>query len=129
MFVQKVIGIRDIDLSFNPNPVNKDLMVKTDVNALKNSIVNLAFLDQFDLYSIVLKKSIANMIFENTASYTVKLELESVIKDLINRLEPRCKVTNIVINTENDNEFKVEIQFIAVFDRSEHKVTFVVSTV
>lgn len=129
MFVQKIIGIRDIDLSFTPNPINNDIMVKTDVNALKTSIVNLMFLEQFDLYSVILKKSIANMIFENTASYTVKLELESVIKDLINRLEPRCKVTNIVINTENDNEFKVEIQFIAVFDQSEHKVTFVVSTV
>lgn len=124
----KTIGIRDVDLSLEPNPINNDVMRIVDIKALKQSIKNLCFFEDNDIFEQVFQTELAHGLFELGSDYSTNLYLKSVIEDRIRRYEPRVANVNIdVMTTSDESGLEVIITFVPVFDQTEHKLIFTIS--
>lgn len=125
MPASKILNIVDIDLSFTPNPVNKDLMVVKGVKAISNSIKNLLNLNKYDLINSTIAMSIDSSIFELSGSYLGTSSLESIIINLIDRFEPRAsnvKVNAVVLS--DSSGFDLTISFVPILDKSEYSFNY-----
>ena len=100
----------DIDVNMTLHPQSKDVVLKTDFNAIKRSVKNLL---QTNLYERPFKPSLGinlrGMLFElNTAASRIVLEQQ--IKDMLNNFEPRANFTNIM-SIASGNSLNVTIMF------------------
>ena len=91
----------DIDINMTLHPQSKDLTLKYDVNSIKRSIKNLLSTAPFDRpFKPSIGINLSGMLFELDSNVTDRIVLESDIKSLINRFEPRANVTNIYTSLE-----------------------------
>lgn len=102
----------DISLSFVRNPVTNDILILTNEDAIKKSVVNLVRTrigERF--FNSLLGTSIDNSLFElQTPEVTNFLEIE--IKTLLKNYEPRIGVPTVLATyPEESNEMNVEISF------------------
>jgi len=82
----------DIMGDFNVHPDTGQLIVVTNQNAVKNSLINLCNLNKYDLFHEQDKgANIRNLLFENP-SVELQLTLENSIKELIENYEPRASL-------------------------------------
>lgn len=103
---------KDLDISFMKNPNTGDLLVKTDVEAIKQSIKNLVFLN-FGDYALrpLFGGNVRSQLFEPATQLT-----EDNIKRSITRVlqyEPRAEVLDVRINSSkfDSNMLDVTIVF------------------
>jgi hypothetical protein len=128
MPVSKILNITDIDLSFEPNPINKDIMVVKGVKTITGSIKNLLQLNKYDLINTTIAMSVDSSIFELSGSYLGVSSLESIVSNLIERFEPRA--TNVKVNASilsDSSGFDLTISFIPVLDKSEYSFNYILS--
>lgn len=128
MPVSKILNIVDIDLSLEPNPINKDVMVVNGVKAITKSIKNLLQLNKYDLINTTIAMSVESSLFELSGSYLGVSSLESIISNLIERFEPRA--TNVKVNANilsDSSGFDLTISFIPVLDKSEYSFNYMLS--
>lgn len=102
----------DIDLSFSPHPVTKDLLAKYDESVIKNSVKNLVLTRHYERpFHSEIGSNATAMLFELATPATAVL-LEQEIRNVIENFETRVDVLNVEAKIYPDgNSINVQITF------------------
>ena len=96
---------KDIDLTFKPHPVTRDLIVKYDENSIKNAVKNLVLTRHYEHpFHSEIGCSISDMLFENHSPAIVVL-LKTEITNIIQNFEPRVVVRDVIVDYDPDDHY------------------------
>ena len=125
--VQRVSqGFKDVSASFKINPVNLDLIVVRNENAIARSIRNLIFTIPGEKpFQPSVGCEVTNLLFENLDRLTAS-SIQSQIEYTINRFEPRAGLRSVTVNPNFDaNIFEVTIRYdIIGLDVAQQQLSF-----
>jgi phage baseplate assembly protein W len=94
---------RDIDFNFEKHPVTKDVPVKVNNEAIKQSLRNLMMLNYGEIpFSPTKGSNIQRLLFEPISSITA-IQLRNEIEQMIRNYEPRIEISQVKIIADNDN--------------------------
>ena len=106
-------AFKDINLSFTPHPVTKDLTVLRNENAIKRSVRNIVqTIPTERFFNSILGSDVRDLLFDNFIDFGTASAIEDQIKISIENFEPR--VDNLEVNVEprpDNNEFVVNVLF------------------
>ena len=106
-------AFKDINLSFEPHPVTKDLTVLRNENAIKRSVRNIVqTIPTERFFNSILGSDVRNLLFDNFIDFGTASAIEDQITIAIQNFEPR--VDNLQVNVDprpDQNEFEVNILF------------------
>ena len=106
-------AFKDINLSFTPHPVTKDLTVLRNENAIKRSVRNIVqTIPTERFFNSILGSDVRNLLFDNFVDFGTASAIEDQIKIAIQNFEPR--VDNLQVNVvprPDQNEFTVNVLF------------------
>ena len=102
----------DLDLDFQAHPVTKDIVVKTDVEAVKRSVRNLILTNRYERpFQPQIDGGVTRHLFELSSPMT-KSNIQGAIKNAISNFEPRAEVISVFVGGDLDrNGFDVTIEF------------------
>ena len=127
MPVQRVSqGFKDVSASFKINPVNLDLIVVRNENAIARSIRNLIFTIPGEKpFQPSVGCEVTNLLFENLDRLTAS-SIQSQIEYTIIRFEPRAGLRSVTVNPNFDaNIFEVTIRYdIIGLDVAQQQLSF-----
>ncbi len=117
--VSKTKIYSDLFTNFDQHPITDDVAVKTNEEAIKQSIRNLIQTNKGErLYQPNIGGDIKRLLFENNTPQTLIL-MREVIGEAIKTYEPRANVIDLVISpNEEQNAIAVSITF-NVINRQE----------
>ncbi len=93
----------DFNTSLAIHPIKKDLSLKTDVDAVKQSIKNLVLTNKMERpFQPTLGCDIRKVLFENLTPSTIVFAKAAIVETL-ERYEPRCNIININASQDPDN--------------------------
>jgi phage baseplate assembly protein W len=103
---------RDVALSFETNAATKDVIVKKDVDAVKQSVKNLILTNHFERpFHPEIGSGITNLLFEPLDPITAN-SLSRVIGEVITNFEPRAQVVSVDARPNAEaNSYEVTIDF------------------
>ena len=106
-------AFKDINLSFTPHPVTKDLTVLRNENAIKRSVRNIVqTIPSERFFNSILGSDVRDLLFDNFIDFGTASAIEDQIIISIENFEPR--VDNLEVNVEprpDENEFEVNVIF------------------
>ena len=106
-------AFKDINLSFTPHPVTKDITVLRNENAIKRSVRNIVqTIPTERFFNSILGSEVRDLLFDNFIDFGTASAIEDQIKISIENFEPR--VDNLEVNVEprpDENEFEVNVIF------------------
>lgn len=105
-------GFKDISAIFEVNPLNDDLIVLKNSNAIARSIRNLIFTNRGDKpFNPFLGSRVNDMLFDpmdQLSSESVKSEIERTI----NSFEPRVNLDKVTVTPNYDeNQYDIVIKY------------------
>ena len=96
-------GFKDISMSFQSNPLNNDLIVTKNVNAITRSIRNIVLtIPGEKFFDPDFGSNVSNLLFENVDDITAS-QIQEEIEFSINNYEPRVKLIDVQVIADNDN--------------------------
>jgi len=103
---------KDIALSFERNAATKDVIVKKDVDAVKQSVRNLILTNHYERpFQPEIGSGISNLLFEPLDPITAN-SLTRVIGEVITNFEPRAQLISVDAQPDyNSNSYEVTINF------------------
>jgi phage baseplate assembly protein W len=103
---------QDIDLSFQKNPITRDIYTLTDAEAGRKSVKHLVLTKFFERrLNPYIGSTVYMQLFENITPYTLANLRRSII-DVINNFEPRAELLSVNINPDIDNNYiEINISF------------------
>ena len=106
-------AFKDINLSFSPHPVTKDLTVLRNENAIKRSVRNIVqTIPTERFFNSILGSDVRNLLFDNFVDFGTASAIEDQIKIAIQNFEPRVDNLQVQVNPRPDqNEFTVNVLF------------------
>lgn len=104
---------KDISLSFSKNPLTNDIIALQNENAIKKSVMNLVRTQVGErFFRPLIGTSLDETLFKlNTYDTTTSLSEE--IKDLLQNFEPRIRVQDVRVESEEEN---YEVNITVVYD-------------
>ena len=110
--VSKKKPYRDLDLSLTIHPIRKDIIPLKDDAAIKNAIKNLLITNFYERpFGDDKGANLRGLLFEPVGVIT-NIELRDNIRTVIQRYEPRVRVTNINITDVYDtNQYRINVNF------------------
>lgn len=102
----------DLDLNFTAHPVTKDIVLRYDDAAVKESIKNLVLTMNYERpFHSEIGTPVNSLLFENNTP-ALPLLIQRVITDTINNFEPRANLIQVdVTNSADENYLDVTIVF------------------
>ena len=102
----------DLDLDFIAHPVTKDIIFKTDVEAVKRSVRNLILTNRYERpFQPDIDGGVTRDLFQLSTPHT-KHDVKSAIETCIANFEPRASVISVFVGGDLDrNGFDVTINF------------------
>jgi len=109
---KKIPIYRDFHKDMTKSPVNDDLAVKVDEDAVKESIKNLILTDKGErLMQPLLGGSIRALLFDNNTPSTLKL-IQEQVRETIEEYEPRATLIDVQVTSQiDDNLVRITIFF------------------
>ena len=106
-------AFKDINLSFTPHPVTKDLTVLRNENAIKRSVRNIVqTIPTERFFNSILGSDVRNLLFDNYVDFGTASAIEDQITIAIQNFEPRVDNLQVNVNPNPDqNEFTVNVLF------------------
>lgn len=103
---------KDFDLSFGMNPLTKDIGVKTDVNAIIQSVKNLINTNFYErAFEPTIGCNVRGLLFEPADPITM-VDLRSAILQTLSNYEPRIEVAEIQLTDQTDsNSYNIHLIF------------------
>jgi len=103
---------KDIALSFERNAATKDVIVKKDVDAVKQSVRNLILTNHYERpFQPEIGSGISNLLFEPLDPITAN-SLTRVLGEVITNFEPRAQLISVDAQPDyNSNSYEVTINF------------------
>ena len=93
----------DFNTSLAVHPVKKDLSLRTDVDAVKQSIKNLVLTDKGErLFQPGIGCDVRRSLFENFSAQTVAVAKQAIVETITN-YEPRCNLIRVAASSDEDN--------------------------
>jgi len=105
-------GFKDISMTFQSNPLNRDLIGIKNETAIARSVKNLVLSSQGEkFFNSSFGTRVSKLLFENIDEMTA-----SIIKDeityVLNTYEPRIQIMEVTVSPNYDeNEFATTIQY------------------
>jgi len=105
-------GFKDISAVFEVNPLNDDLIVLKNSNAIARSIRNLIFTNRGDKpFNPFLGSRVNQMLFDPMDQIS-SVSLRSEIERTINSFEPRVNLDKVTVNPNYDeNQYDIVIKY------------------
>lgn len=102
----------DLDFSFMFHPVNKELILSTDSNAIRKSLRNLIMTNHYErLFHPEIGSNVRKMLFEPMGPLTTNY-LETEIFNTITNYEPRVNLVSIEIDAQYEyNAYNITITY------------------
>ena len=106
---------KDIALSFEKNSNTKDVIIKKDIEAVKQSVRNLILTNHYERpFHPEIGSDVRALLFENMTPLTA-LNLERKVQEVLVNFEPRAKVTSVGAEPNVDaNSYHLQISFYVV---------------
>ena len=103
-------GFKDISMSFQTNPLTKDLIAMKNENAIARSVKNIVFTNPGEkFFNPKFGARVTESLFENADDLTA-IEIQTQIKESIQGYEPRVNLRSVDANANIDgNSFDVII--------------------
>lgn len=102
---------KDIDFSMKKHPITNDVSVKTDKEAIKQSLKNLFQMKPYDKPMHPEISGLYDLLFEQLDGITTFVA-EKRATDLINQYEPRVKLEKVKINPDpNNNGVSIKVLY------------------
>jgi len=120
-------GFKDVSATFKINPINNDIIVIKNANAIARSIRNLVFTVPGEKpFEPTVGSRVTQLLFENLDTLTASA-IQSEIENTINSFEPRVKLLNVIVTPIfDDNEFNCNIEYeIIGIDAQTQQLEFV----
>jgi phage baseplate assembly protein W len=120
-----VRDFKDLDLSFIPHPVKKDINKHVGVKAVINSIKNLVLTNHYEKpFQPEIGSNVRKLLFENIDELT-SIALQREISQVIANYEPRASVSKVYVFADYDNNgFNVEVEFSIINQPDPITITF-----
>ena len=105
----------DLDLDFAKHPITKDIVRKTNVEAVKRSVRNLILTNRFDKhFHPEIDGGVTRHLFNLTTAHT-KHDIKLAVVNCLNNYEPRVVVDDVSVTGDLDNNgFNVSIYFTVI---------------
>ena len=105
-------GWSDLDLDFVVHPVTKDIVRKTNVEAIKRAVRNLILTNRFERpFHPEIDGGVTRHLFGLSTAHT-KHDIQLAVETCLANSEPRVTVDNVVVSGDLDrNGFNVSIFF------------------
>jgi len=105
-------GFKDISMTFQSNPLTRDLIVLKNENAIARSVKNIVFTVPGEKpFNPTFGSRITDSLFENIDDITAS-QIETELRDSIERFEPRVSITSLEVNANIDeNGFDVVLVY------------------
>lgn len=119
-------GFKDISASFQKNPLNRDIIVLKNENAIARSIRNIVFTEPGEkIFAPNFGSRITQSLFDNI-DYINASAIRDEIRTSIENYEPRVELDDVIVEPNFDNnEFNVTIVYTIVgIDASVQELTF-----
>lgn len=114
---------RDLDLSFDPHPFTKDLLVKKDTEAIKNAIFNLINTRPYDRpFHPEIGCQIHSLLFENFTPVTQAVAEKSVF-DVLSKFEPRIDIVQVSVTQSINDENEMVVSVMFLYDNTSEPIT------
>ena len=109
----------DLDLDFIPHPTTGDVVRKTGDDAIKRSVRNLILTNFYDRpFRPYIGSNTQKLLFELATPITANLIKDSIL-EVIRNYEPRIKITQLVVNLDEDNNgYNVSMEY-EILNRGE----------
>ena len=123
-------GFKDISMTFQANPLNQDLIVLKNENAIARSVRNIVFTVPGEkFFQENFGSRISESLFENIDEISA-LEIKDEITESINRFEPRVRLISVeTIPDYAGNAFNVIIVYeIIGIDTPAQQLEFVLQS-
>jgi len=123
-------GFKDISMTFQANPLNQDLIVLKNENAIARSIRNIVFTVPGEkFFQENFGSRISQSLFENIDEISA-LEIKDEITESITRFEPRVKLVSVeTLPNFDSNAFDVIIVYEVVgIDTPPQQLEFVLQS-
>ena len=105
----------DLDLDFVNHPITKDIVRKTNVEAVKRAVRNLILTNRYDKpFHPEIDGGVTRHLFGLSTAHT-KHDIEIAVKTCLKNYEPRVTVDNVIVSGDLDkNGFNVSIFFTVI---------------
>ena len=105
----------DLDLDFVNHPITKDIVRKTNVEAVKRAVRNLILTNRYDkAFHPEIDGGVTRHLFGLSTAHT-KHDIEIAVKTCLLNYEPRVTVNDVVVSGDLDNNgFNVSIFFTVI---------------
>ena len=105
-------GFKDISMTFQSNPLTRDLIVLKNENAIARSVKNIVFTVPGEKpFNPEFGSRITDSLFENIDDITAS-QIETELRDSIERFEPRVSITTLRVTANIDeNGFDVVLVY------------------
>ena len=95
----------DLDLNFTAHPVTKDIVLRYDDAAIKESIKNLVLTANYERpFHSEIGTPVNSLLFENNTP-ALPLLVQRVITDTINNFEPRANLIQVDVTSSADDYY------------------------
>jgi len=125
--VQRVSrGFKDVSATFQVNPINSDVIILKNENAIARSIRNLIFTIPGEKpFAPTIGSNVTALLFENMDLLTAS-SIKSEIEYTVNNFEPRVNLTDVEVTANIDNnQFDCVIRYeIVGIDVLPQQLTF-----
>lgn len=105
-------GFKDISMSFQSNPLNKDLLAIKNENAIARSIKNIVFTEPGEkFFNPDFGSKLYSILFENIDDISA-IKIKDQIEQSIKNFEPRVDLIEVEVFPDFDNNgFDVKITY------------------
>ena len=102
----------DLNLAFLANPVRKDISLLFDVDAVKQSVVNLVLTKNYERpFHPEIGCVVTALLFDNITAITA-ISIQRSIQDVIQNFEKRVQLQSVLVKVNPDaNGYDVTITF------------------
>ena len=103
---------KDISMTFQSNPLNRDFIGIKNETAIARSVKNLVLTSRGEkFFNSNFGTGVSKLLFENLDEMTASI-IRDEISSILSTYEPRIEVTDIVVKPNYDeNEFATTIQY------------------
>jgi len=121
---------QDFPLDFTIHPVRKDLVVRSNADAVILSIKNLLQTNHYEVpFHPEVGCNIRRMLFENVSEFTAR-DLGRFIQETIENFEPRASIQSLVVTPDEDNnQYVIKLKVYIQSSQSPVTVDFILERI
>lgn len=120
----------DLDFNFDILPTTKNLVVRRNEQAIKQSLLNLIFTNIYERkFNSTLGAGLEDYLFENF-DFLTEINIERAIRQIIASYEPRVSLVDVSVYTNIDeNELVVTLEYFIIGITEIQKFDFILERV